>query len=193
MKTVKKLLKKSFKPIKPLVLIFLSIFFDKKYLRGKHFSNSTAGFIWAFRSIFHKNILRLGRPFPWPTGNTCSISSAKNITFCPDDLNNFQSPGVYFQNFKAHIFIGKGTYIAPNVGIITANHKLNNLDEHEDGLDVTIGKQCWIGMNSVVLPGVILGDNTIVAAGSVVTKSFPLGSVIIGGTPAKIIKELPRT
>lgn len=192
MTTIRKILKVAINPLKPLILLFLSMFFDKSFLKGRHFENSNAGFIWAFRSLFHKNILRLSRPMPWPTGNTFSISSAKNISFSPDDLNNFQSPGVYFQNFKAHIYLGKGTYIAPNVGIITANHKLDNLDEHEDGRDVTIGKNCWIGMNSVILPGVTLGDHTIVAAGSVVTKSFPAGAVILGGTPARVLKENPK-
>ena len=126
---------------------------------------------------------------PWPTGLTCKISAPENITFHPDDLNNFQSPGIYFQNFKAHIYLGKGSYIGPNVGIITANHKIGNLDEHEDGRDVVIGNNCWIGMNVVILPGVVLGDQTVVAAGSVVTKSFPEGHAIIGGSPARLLKN----
>jgi acetyltransferase-like isoleucine patch superfamily enzyme len=58
------------------------------------------------------------------------------------------------------------------------------------GKDVIIGKKCWIGMNSVILPGVCLGDHTIVGAGSVVTKSFPDGNCIIAGNPARIIRVL---
>lgn len=186
---IKKIFKILLLPTRPLALLFLAIFFEKAQLKGRHFEQSYAGFIWAFKSLFHKNFLRLGRPMPWPTGNTCSISDPRKITFHPDDLNNFQSPGIYLQNFDAHIYLGKGTYIAPNVGIITANHKLSNLDEHDKGRDVNIGKYCWIGMNSVILPGVTLGDHTIVAAGSVVTRSFPEGAIILGGTPAKVLKE----
>jgi acetyltransferase-like isoleucine patch superfamily enzyme len=59
-----------------------------------------------------------------------------------------------------------------------------------DGKDVVIGNKCWIGMNAMILPGVHLGDNTIVGAGSVVTKSFPEGNVVIAGNPAKLIKKL---
>ncbi|MDT4068951.1 type 8 capsular polysaccharide synthesis protein Cap8J, partial [Staphylococcus aureus] len=58
------------------------------------------------------------------------------------------------------------------------------------GEDVKIGNYSWIGMNSVILPGVELGEHTIVGAGSVVTKSFPEGNVVIGGNPAKIIKKI---
>jgi len=52
-----------------------------------------------------------------------------------------------------------------------------------------LGERCWIGMNSIILPGVRLGDGTIVGAGSVVTHSFPGGQVMIAGNPAKIINK----
>lgn len=175
---------------RPFLRVLLCVFYEKKYLSGRYFENSFIGYKWALKSILHRNILRLDVPTPWPVNFTCSISNPKNITFHIDDIRNFQSPGLYIQNFKAHIYIGKGSYIAPNVGLITANHNINNLDVHEDGKDINIGKKCWIGMNSVILPGVILGDRTIVAAGSVVTKSFPEGNAVIGGVPAKFIKKI---
>ena len=56
--------------------------------------------------------------------------------------------------------------------------------------DIVLGEQCWIGMNSVILPGVKLGIHTIVGAGSVVTKSFEDGFCIIAGNPAKIIRKI---
>ena len=93
-------------------------------------------------------------------------------------------------NFKAHIYVGRGSYIAPNVGIITANHDLYDLDKHQEGRDVVIGDGCWIGMNAIILPGVVLGEHTVVAAGAVVTKSFSRGHVVLGGNPAKVLKEL---
>lgn len=184
------ILKKWLYKASTLLIPLLCCFYDKEHLRGKHFDNCLTGFIWAIRSIFQKNILRLGTPMPWPTGLTCHVSSPKNIVFHPDDLNNFQSPGTYFQNFKGTIEIGRGCYIGPNVGIITVNHNLIELDKHEVGKDVFIGDGCWIGMNSVILPGVVLGDNTVVAAGSVVTKSFQQGCVLLAGSPAKVIKSI---
>ena len=189
--TTKRSIKKAvFTAFKPAIKLAISIFFDKKFIAGRYFEDTHVGYVWAIKSILQRNILRLGQPLPWPVGLTCKITDPNKITFHPDDLNNFQSPGTYIQNFKAHIYLGKGSYMAPNVGIITANHKIDNLDEHEEGKDVVIGEKCWIGMNSIVLPGVTLGNKTIVAAGSVVTKSFPQGHVVIGGAPARILKQL---
>ena len=172
----------------PLLLAFLGIFYDRKYLRGRHFESSVAGFYWAFKALWVRNILRLAPPLPWPAALSCHVSNPRNIIFHPDNLDNFQSPGTYWQNFNACIHLGRGSYIAPNVGLITANHEMGALDEHAQGRDIVIGERCWIGMNAVILPGVTLGSDTIVAAGAVVTKSFPEGGVVLGGIPAKIIR-----
>lgn len=171
--------------------IILSIFYDKKYFKGKYYENGNIlGYQMAWRNLFMQKFVGYNRHIPWPVSFRSQVSVAENLIWDIDDLNNFQHFGCYFQNFSAKIVIGKGTYIAPNVGIITSNHKLTNLDEHEEGKDVIIGKKCWIGMNSMILPGVHLGDNTIVGAGAVVTKSFEEGNCVIGGNPAKIIKKI---
>ncbi|MEG0577786.1 MAG: acyltransferase [Bacilli bacterium] len=111
------------------------------------------------------------------------------MLFFPEEIHNFQD-NVYFQAINGRIIIGKDVYIAPNVGLINSNHDINKLENHINGSDIVIGNCSWIGMNSVILPGVILGDKTIVGAGSVVTKSFKMGNVIIAGNPAKIIKKI---
>jgi transferase family hexapeptide repeat protein len=175
---------------RPLLIIILSAFFSRRYLRSRHFEAYNGGFFWAARAIWARNILRLGRTYPWPVALGCTISNPENIRFDPDDLNNFQMNGTYFQNFSARIVIGKGCYIAPNVGIITANHDQNNLDRHLPGNDVILGQSCWVGMNSIILPGVVLGSNTIVAAGSVVVRSCEEGNVVLAGSPAKVVKKL---
>ena len=176
--------------ISPIVGAVLCLFFDRRYLRGRHFEGSFAGYVWGLRAVWTRNILRLDRTYPFPVALGVCISNTRNITFHPDNLDNFQSPGLYLQNFAGHITLGQGCYLAPNVGIITANHDPLNLDEHLDAQDVVIGEGCWIGMNSVILPGVVLGPKTIVGAGSVVTRPFTNGHAVIAGAPARQIKSL---
>lgn len=162
--------------------------FDTRYLVGRHFEQTTIGWRWVLQGIWFQKVLGFNRAVPWPITPTSRVQNPRNIRFHPDDLNNFQSPGCYFQNFAGKIELGRGTYVGPNVGIITANHDPDDLDEHLEASDVIIGERCWIGMNVVVLPGVVLGAGTIVAAGSVVTKSFPEGNCVLAGTPAKVIR-----
>ncbi|MGI8315821.1 acyltransferase [Halobacillus mangrovi] len=169
--------------------VLLSPFFNTRYLKGYYFEKKSMGWLWAWKSIPFK-LVGVNTNIPWPASHNIRIHKAENMIFSPSSINIFQSPGCYYNNFSAKIVIGEGVYIAPNVGIITANHDVNNLDKHMPGEDVIINKDTWIGMNSVILPGVILGEKTIVGAGSVVTKSFPEGNCVIAGNPAKVIKKL---
>jgi len=176
-----------------IIISFGCIFYQRKYLQGRWFKEPlifTYGYKWIIKGILYQKLLGFNRHIPWPVGHRIDIGQASFIHFHPDDLNNFWTFGTFFQSGYAHIYIGQGTYIAQNVGIITGNHDFNDLSEHSPGKDVRIGNKCWIGMNSVLLPGVELGDHTIVGAGSIVTKSFLEGNCVIGGNPAKIIKKL---
>lgn len=104
----------------------------------------------------------------------------------------------FYMNFDcvfldvAEIRIGNNCMIAPQVAIYTATHPINP-NERNSGFEyaksVIIGNNCWIGGHATINPGVSLGDNVVVASGSVVTKSFG-NNVIIGGNPAKVIKEI---
>lgn len=171
------------------VQIFRWFFYDSQYLKGRYFKKITSpGWQWAANDILHRILFQKHIGIQWPVSPY--IDCTNNIEFDVDDLANFSGSGNYFQTFEAKIVIGKGTYIAKNVGIITSNHDLENLDEHQPGRDVVLGERCWIGMNAMILPGVHLGEHTIVGAGSVVTKSFLEGNCIIAGNPAKVIKRL---
>ena len=170
--------------------------YDVKYVSGsRFFQKGRFGFIgapiWkmAINDYLSCKRLRVNSGVPWPVSSRISVVHPENITFHPDDLNNFQGFGNYFQAI-GHITIGKGTYIAPNVGIITSNHSITDLDKHDTSEPVNLGNNCWIGMNSMILPGVVLGEKTIVGAGSVVTKSFSEGNCVIAGNPAKLIRKL---
>lgn len=169
------------------------IFYDSHYLKGTEFSSYkyTSGWRWVRENFFIQKIVGYQRQIPFPVSFRSQFMNWENIIFDLEDLSNFQKCGCYFQAASdAHIRIGKGTCIAANVGIITANHDVKELDKHLPGKDVNIGDNCWIGMNSVLLPGVTLGERTVVGAGSVVTKSFPKGYCVIAGNPAKVIKEI---
>jgi acetyltransferase-like isoleucine patch superfamily enzyme len=189
MPTIQFIKKRLFRMSLPLLRVLGSIFFNKCYLKGKYFDTSLIGWKWVFRSIFWQKILGINRHVPWPVSPFILVSSPPNIEFDNNDLNNFQTVGNYFQTYRGTIHIGKGTCIGPNVGIITVNHDPKDLSEYLEDRDVFLGERCWIGMNSMILPGVQLGDCTIVGAGSVVTKSFPVGHVTIAGNPAKITKN----
>ena len=170
---------------------FLSIFFSKKYLKGRLFQNDhySSGWRFAKRMVFQQKIKGFNKKVPWPCSCNSVVINHQNIIFDIDYMDNFFNNGCYFQAL-GKIVIGKRTQIAPNVGIITSNHSIGNIEEHDIPKDVFIGDDCWIGMNSIILPGVRLGNHTIVGAGSIVTKSFPQGNCVIAGNPAKIIKML---
>ena len=94
------------------------------------------------------------------------------------------------------ISIGSGTQIASNVTILDFDgHTIFPAEERwtNDGIendrDVTIGRNCWIGTRSIILKGVEIGNNSIVAAGSVVTRDVP-ENTIVAGSPAKKIRNL---
>lgn len=173
-----------------LVFQFGKLIYDKKYLTGKYFSAEGIGARWILQCWFWQKVMRYNANVTWPVSHRVEVSNPKNIEFHPDDMQIFHSFGSYYQAIDGKITIGKGTWIAPNVGLITTNHDFYNLNNHAQGKDIVLGENCWIGMNSVILPGVVLGPRTIVGAGSVVTKSFPEGSCVIVGVPARVIKIL---
>lgn len=169
------------------------IFYKGKYLHGKYFKrfSYSIGWRWMMHDVFMQKIVGINRSVPFPVNFNVTVTNWKRIEFDLDNITIFQKPGNYYQSSNgAKIIIGKDSYIACNVGIVTANHDLNDLTKHSLGKDVVIGERSWIGLNSVILPGVVLGPHTIVGAGSVVTKSFPQGDCVIAGNPAKVIKML---
>ena len=82
--------------------------------------------------------------------------------------------------------------IAPNVTIATAGHPvLPELREHDYqyNMPVHIGRTCWIGAGAIILPGVTVGDNTVIGAGSVVTKDIP-ANVVAVGNPCQVLRPI---
>lgn len=161
-------------------------FFYHKINKAGYETHDTAAPI-TFRTWFLQKVAGWNREAYWPVHFTSRVSCPQNILIGIGTAPGLAN-GCYIQG-TGRIKIGDYTIIAPNVGIISANHDPSDLTRHVES-GVEIGSYCWLGMNSVVLPGVKLGDNTIVGAGAVVTKSFPDGYCVLAGNPAKVIKTI---
>lgn len=93
---------------------------------------------------------------------------------------------------EAPVIIGDNAFIGPNVSIFTACHPLDPKERNtaiQWAEAVSIGNNVWIGGNATILPGVTIGDNCIIGAGSVVTKNVAPNTVV-GGNPAKVLKTI---
>lgn len=91
-----------------------------------------------------------------------------------------------------HIYVGDFTMFGPNVTVTTAGHPiLPELREkvYQYNMSVHIGRNCWIGAGAVILPGITIGDNTVVGAGSIVTKDLP-PNVVAVGNPCRVLREI---
>ncbi|TLX72994.1 sugar O-acetyltransferase [Labilibacter sediminis] len=92
----------------------------------------------------------------------------------------------------AKVSIGDNVLIGPNVAIYTAGHPLHyeiRNQEFEYAFPILIGNNVWIGGNVVINPGVSIGENSVIGAGSVVTKDIP-ANVIAVGNPCKVLREI---
>lgn len=119
--------------------------------------------------------------------NNIYISGAKNIIIgkmCHINENVFIQAGM----------IGNWVMLAPGVVILSSTHNSDRVDipmvmqGEGNGVPPSIGDDVWVGRNAIIMPGVRVGEGSIVGAGAVVTKDVPAFSVV-GGVPAKIIKS----
>ena len=91
-----------------------------------------------------------------------------------------------------HIYVGDATMLGPNVTLATAGHPILpalRAQGYQYNAPVRIGRNCWLGAGVVVLPGVTIGDNTVVGAGSVVTKDLP-ANVVAAGNPCRVLRPI---
>lgn len=104
----------------------------------------------------------------------------------------------FFANYNctiidvAKVTIGDNCQMAPNVAVYTAGHPVHPASRntaYEYGIEVTIGDNVWIGGNTVIVPGVHIGSNTVIGAGSVVTKDIPDWAVA-AGNPCRVIRRI---
>ena len=130
-------------------------------------------------------------------GNLCYLEPPIHANFGFSHVH--LGDGVY-ANFKftcvddGNIFIGDHSLFGPNVTLVTATHPVNpelRLTGMQYNKDVRIGKNVWMGAGVIVLPGVTIGDNTIIGAGSLVNKDIPK-NVIAFGSPCKVYREITK-
>lgn len=129
----------------------------------------------------------------WPVHHSSVVSGIEHILIGKGTAPGLSNGCYIFAAQGGEIVIGDYTIIAPNVCIAGYNHDLKDFRQIVVKGPVHIGNYCWIGMNSVVLPGVKLGNHTIIAAGSVVTKSFEEGYLVLAGSPARAIRKLSES
>lgn len=112
----------------------------------------------------------------------------RNVHFGKNVYGNFNLTLVD----DADIYVGDSTMFGPNVTVCTAGHPINaelRKKIYQFNLPIHIGKNVWIGANAVILPGVSIGDNSVIGAGAVVTKDIP-ANVVAYGIPCKVQREI---
>lgn len=150
---------------------------------------SSFGFseFYLFKIAFFQKVLGFNRHVPWPVHFTTQVKAPEKIN--PGSRAPGLSMSCYLDGRNGIVF-GENVWVGPRVTIISQNHDSQNLSLYLEDSPVIIGKDSWLGANSVILPGVELGEKTIVGAAAVVTKSFKDGNQVIAGNPAKIVKRL---
>lgn len=145
-------------------------------------------------------------PFEPEKGLACldstGIRHGRNVYFEPPFHCEYGAHIILGEDFYANtgcvmldvakITIGHNVLFGPNVSIYTAGHPIHpdsRNSGYEYGIPVTIGNNVWIGGSCVILPGVTIGDNAVIGAGSVVTKDIP-SNVCAAGNPCRVIREI---
>lgn len=162
------------------------------YMKNKLILLKNFPSLWITNFIFQK-ILRINSDCKFSKHFTSKILNPKELLYDQKSYKTlksfFGSGGCYF-NAANGIHIGTGTFWAVNVVVVSETYN------YESGFSakkivkpIIIGKNCWIGANVVIMPEVEIGDNVMIGAGSIVTKSFP-SNCVIAGNPAKIIRTI---
>lgn len=161
----------------------LSFFF--KWLKFFYPGFKDSHFLYSLYFFIPQKIFRINGRVPWPVHFTSRVLYYKNIS-----VGNRSAPGMnaccYVQG-RNGIKIGHNLRMGPGVGLISANHDIDDYDRWVKTKPIVLGNNVWIGMNSVILPSVIIGDNVAIGANSVVRNNIPSNS-IVSGNPCRFIR-----
>ncbi len=168
--------------IRKIFLKFCTLFYKEEYV---NFLGLNKVLVYAF----FQRVVRVNAKVKWPVHWASIVSSSDKIILEDKKVCPGLMPGCYIQAMNG-ISFGKNVIIAPGVKIVSAGHHLDDFAKHSSDKPIRINDNCWLSANCVILPGVTLGAHTVVAAGAVVSKSFEEGNCVIGGVPAKKIKDI---
>ena len=127
-------------------------------------------------------------------GERCTILSPFMTDYgryCRIGADTFINHGAYLMDCGG-ITIGRHCFIGPNCGMYTANHPISPRERNqglENAKPIVIGDNCWLGGDVTILPGVTIGENTVIGAGSVVTKDIP-ANVVAVGNPCRVLRSI---
>lgn len=158
-----------------------------RQLFGPVFGSEKLGVMLVLKTVLLQKVLRVNGHVPWPVHPSTHIKAHHKI-----------SRGTRFPGLSAGCHIdgrngiefGRNVWVGPYVTIISMNHDMLDYQRYETADPIRIGDDSWLGARTVILPGVVLGPHTVVAAGAVVTRSFPEGDQVLGGVPARVIRKL---
>ena len=147
-----------------------------------------------WRSIQKGKVLSYGENVT--IGRHCHFSN-KTISI-GDDV--YIGPGCLFQSTKSKIIIGNHIMFGPNVSIYGGNHRIDVLGKYikditlteklpENDLDVVISDEVWIGAGVIILNGVHIGEGSIIGAGSVITRTVPAFTIVVGSRPQQTFQR----
>lgn len=156
-------------------------------LFGSGFGDPQLSLRVLFKHVVVQKVLRINAHVPWPVHWTTRVLAPSRI----DRGSRFPglSAGCHIDG-RNGIQLGRNVWIGPRVSLVSQNHDMCDYSQYVAARPIVVGDDCWLGVNSVVLPAVELGNHVVVAAGAVVTKSFPLDDVLLAGVPARVIRNL---
>ena len=156
---------------------------------GEGFRGESLSLSVLLKCFFVQKVLGINRSIPWPVHWTSRIGMPSKIH------RGSRYPGLSMGchiDGRNGICFGRNVWIGPRVSIISMNHDVHDYRKYIEGAPIEIGDNCWLAANVVILPEVVLGPHTVVAAGSVVTCSFPEGNQVLAGVPARVVKALDQ-
>lgn len=148
--------------------------------------------VWLANILFQR-IFRIDAACPYSKHFSSRVLHPAGLAVeghCPKVRTSLAVSGGCYLNCADGLHIGAGTIWAPNVAIVSQTHDIEDFDRAPRTGGIRIGRNCWIGIGAVILPGVTLGDHTVVGANAVVRRSFPDGHVLVAGVPAVAVRTL---